>query len=267
MNILLEKMTWQEVAERLKEGYDMVLIPTGAMEAHGPMLPLDTDTYICYEITRRAAEMVAQEVRPVVTPPIWFSFSWHLMDYPGTITLKEETFANVVAEVCESLIHHGFKKVVIVNGHLGASGALHVALYRLKRKTDAFVVLLDWWTLVEDVIKEIIEPPVHHADDLETSISLALRRDVRTEKMVDEVPQLPIPKYIKPGLAAGPKVHIPMRIGEWSKSGVWGYATKASKEKGEKIVKKAIERLADFLRQLKELRWKETLKNKYNYFL
>lgn len=257
-NVLLAKMTWQDVRERLEAGYDIAIVPTGSIEQHGPMLPLDTDIYNCYEITKRAAEKVAEEVKPIVTPPIWSGFSYTHMDFPGTITLKEETFARVVTEVCESLIHHGFKKVVIINGHGANTAALHNARYRTKIKTDAFIAVADWWTFGWEMIRKTFERPIFHADDWETSVSLALGNDVEMERAVDEVPMMPLPKYIKLDLTASPpKVHFPLRMKEWSKSGVWGYPTKASKEKGEKCVEAAVNGLAEFLRDLKDLKWEE----------
>ena len=104
---LLAKMTWQEVADRLKKGYNIAIVPVGAFEQHGPMLPLDTDTYNVYNLILKAVEKVFKEVKPVVVPPLWCSYSWHFMDFPGTITLKEETFAEVLVQVCKSMIHHG----------------------------------------------------------------------------------------------------------------------------------------------------------------
>jgi len=264
--IRLEKMTWKEVDERLEAGAGIAIIPTGSVEQHGPMLPLDTDIYNCYQMTLKAAEKVADDVKLVVVPPVWFGYSWHFMDFPGTITLKEQTFTNVVVEVCKSMIHHGFKKIVIVDGHGGNHGALHEARYRLKEETDAFVVVFPWLTVAQELIK-LIKPPLHHADEMETSVSLALGNVVHMERAIDEVPNMPLPKYIKfDYMAPPPKVLIPLRMKEWSKSGSWGYPSRATKEKGEKIVEAVVNEFAEFLRELKAFDWKEKLGKKYDFF-
>jgi len=266
--ILLAKMTWEEVAERIKGGYNIAVVPTGAIEQHGPMLPLDVDIHNCYEIILKTAERVAKDVKPVVVPPIWFGFSWFFMDFPGTITLKEQTFTNVVIEVSKSLIHHGFKKIVIVDGHGGNHGALHEARYRLKAQTDAFVVVVGLSTFVPaDLVKELFRPPIHHADEVETAMSLALGNVVHMDRVVDEVPKGPLHKYIKFDYSAPPpKVLYPLRMKEWTKSGSWGYPSRATKEKGEKYVEAIVNGFAEFLRELKALDWKERLGNKYRYF-
>ncbi|MGY5858023.1 MAG: creatininase family protein, partial [Candidatus Thorarchaeota archaeon] len=118
MKYLLAKMTWPEVEEILKET-DIVLVPVGSTEQHGPALPVDTDAYITTELTLLLAEKIWSKQKVVVAPTMSFGYSPHHMDFKGTISLNESTLANVYVDICKSLDHHGFKKIILVNGHGG----------------------------------------------------------------------------------------------------------------------------------------------------
>jgi creatinine amidohydrolase len=251
--ILLAKMTWEDIEKRLTES-DLAIVPVGSTEQHGPALPVDNDAFTSYTIAVMAAEKVADYVKPVVTPPIPFGVSEHHMGFPGTITLPPELLAEVVTHVCGSLIHHGFKKIVIVNGHGGNDEALHMALHKLKKETDAFVCLVNWWEMAMDVIRENTDSPFFHADETETSVALALNQLVKTDKLTRTIPTTRIPEFIKPDFfASPPAVRVAWDMKELTSSGVVGDATKASREKGETIVKAVMERLVTFLTTLKDL--------------
>jgi len=251
--VLLSKMTWPEVRERLKVT-NIAMVPIGSIEQHGPALPLDTDIHNAYTVAKKAAERVAEDVKPVMTPPISFGFSDHHMDFPGTISIREDVLANFIIDVCKSLVHHGFKKIVIINGHGGNHAAIHMAVYTLKKETKAFIVYADLFNFAADVVRQLAEPPSYHADDVETSVAMALGQHVRKVKLVKEIARTPIPKYIKIDFSAPPPtVKIPVYLKEFTKTGVIGDPTKASREKGERIVEATVERLAEFLRQLKRI--------------
>lgn len=262
--VFLAKMTSPDVAERLKQGYSLAVVPIGSIEEHGLHLPLDTDIFDCYEIVKRAAMKVADDIKPVVAPPLYYGQSWNHMDFPGSITLREETFIDVVTDICKSLAYHGFNKILIVNGHGANRDPLHAVRYRLKRETSAFIMNLMWVDLVRDVIKDTTKPTGFysvHGGEFETSVYLYLDGDkVKMDKALDIKPKIPLPEYVSTRI-----IRIPLRFKEISETGAWGYATLASKEKGKKIVDAAVERLAKLLRKLKSFEWKETLKNKYMF--
>src|SRR2546421_9732312 len=107
---LIERLTWQQVAERITEGVDAVLIPIGTTEQHGPHMPLDTDCFIARSLCARAAEAGAEAgVEILVAPTLNVTLSWYHMQFPGSIRLSTTTFLQVFREVCESLHHHGFE--------------------------------------------------------------------------------------------------------------------------------------------------------------
>src|SRR5262245_33255696 len=111
---LLGEMTWMECREVIGEGR-LAVLPAGIIEQHGPQLPLDTDIFIANEISIRAAARVPDKV--VVVPPIVHGHSPHHMDFPGTLTVDPRHMLDYVLDVTMSLAYHGFKKILIVNGH------------------------------------------------------------------------------------------------------------------------------------------------------
>src|SRR3989442_2886238 len=115
---LIERMTWEEVDTRIKDGVDAVLLPIGTTEQHGPHMPLDTDCFIARSLAERAAELGDEQgVSVLVAPTMNVTLSWYHMQFPGAIRLSTPTFLQVFREICDSLVHHGFENLLAVNGH------------------------------------------------------------------------------------------------------------------------------------------------------
>jgi creatinine amidohydrolase/Fe(II)-dependent formamide hydrolase-like protein len=244
----LGELTWLDVEEFLK-AHKTVIVPVGSCEQHGPHLPLDTDAYDAFWLSLKAAEKAQCAL---VAPPIYYGVSLHHMDFPGTITLNPRTLEQVAYEVGVCLTKHGFNKILFENGHGGNTPALEAAAQRIKAETNAFVAI-DTVSLIPDFIEKFIETPYDaHAGEFETSTTLANRENLVARERIAK-PQLTLPKskYTKIGLKeTGPKVSWAFRTKELSNTGVIGDPTKASKDKGEKAWKLAIERLVDLLKEL-----------------
>lgn len=247
---MLGKMTSPEVKQRLAES-SVAIIPVGSTEQHGPALPLDNDHFAALQFAKMAAERLWKKVKVIVTPPVCFGFSPHHMGFKGTITLRETTLTDTIYDVCKSLDAHGFKNIIILNGHGGNSTAIANALHQLYGHTDARVFHIDWWTLASDKILEVATRPVYHACDMETSVSWYLGQRVLEDKRVDEPGTSLIPGYVEPDLfAPPPKASMMYSMTDITKSGVVGYARKATKEKGKLIADVVLERLAKFIEEL-----------------
>ncbi len=243
-------MTWPEVEDRLKES-DIAIVPVGSTEQHGPALPLDNDHFAATQIAKMVAEKLWDNVKVVVTPPIAFGYSPHHMGFKGTITLRESTLSDVIIDVCTSLASHGFKQIVLINGHGGNTTAIGNALHSLHKNIDAQVFNIDWWTVASDKILEVATRPVYHACDMETSVSMYLGQQVLEDKLVDEPGKSPVPGFVEPDLfAPPPKVSMMYSMKDITDSGVVGYATKATKEKGKQIADVALERIVKFILKL-----------------
>jgi creatinine amidohydrolase len=250
---LLAKMTWQEVEDALKES-DIALIPIGSTEQHGPALPVDNDAYLATQFALQAAENVAEHVKVVVTPTINFGFSPHHMQFKGTITLSEPTLVSVIVDVCKSLVHHGFRKIVLINGHGGNSTAIENALHEMSGVVEARIFSINWWDLAADKIKEIATRPVFHACDMETSVAWYMNQRVLEEKRVDEPGISPFPGFVEADmLAQTPHISAAFMMKDITNSGVVGFSTKATKEKGRQISEVVLDRLTEFILRLSKM--------------
>lgn len=127
-------MTWQEVQAGLEES-TLAVVPTASVEQHGPHLPLAVDTIRARELGRRIASELGCFLAPVVRPGL----SAHHMDFPGTITLTEETFKRVVTDYCESLAEHGLTDIALFTSHGGNADALNEAAEAIDSRLDANV--------------------------------------------------------------------------------------------------------------------------------
>jgi creatinine amidohydrolase len=250
---LLARMTWPEVEERLKE-CDIALVPLGSTEQHGPALPVSTDHYIATQFAYKAAEMIWEKHKVVVTPTVTFGFSPHHMEFKGTITLSELTLSSMIADICHSLAQHGFKRIVLVNGHGGNETAISNAMHDMHGNIDAKVYHVNWYGLVGDKIKEVVTPPAYHACDMETSVAWFLGQRVLEDKRVDEPGKVLVPGFVIPDmLAPPPKAAVSYNFKEITDSGVVGYSTKATKEKGKLIADAVLERLVNFIIEIAKI--------------
>jgi creatinine amidohydrolase/Fe(II)-dependent formamide hydrolase-like protein len=249
----LGELTWPDVKSFLAT-HNVVIVPVGSCEQHGPHLPIDTDAYDALWLSLKAAEKAQCAL---VAPPIYYGVSSHHMDFPGTVTLSPQTLEHLAYEVALSLTKHGFRKILFENGHGGNTPALEAAAQRIKADTNAFVAI-DTVSLIPDFIEKFIETSYDaHAGEFETSTTLANRENcVVKERIKKPKIKLPESKYTKIGLKeTGPKISWAFRTKEISEAGVIGDPTKASKEKGEAAWKLAIERLADLLKELDKMKF------------
>jgi len=239
-----------EVRDRLKES-KIAIIPFGSVEEHGRHLPLGTDNFILMEIIKRAVALVAEEVKPVVAPLIPYGWDEWGMNWPGTISLRNETAQAVLRDVCISLIRHGFKKIVIANGCGANYIAVNPLVHELAFETGAFIVhyrLIGTETNLAEKIKET-NLPEFHAGEIETSMLMAC--GVRTKMELAEGY-----KGYPPFLTRLRKEYGADHSWPWPflhESGTFGDPSFASKEKGEKMLNYLAEKFADFLRELKHV--------------
>lgn len=254
--IWLNEMDWTEVDEYLKDN-DVVLVPIGSMEQHGPAAPLGLDTYVSIALVKD----VAKQTGVISTPPIWFGDSTHHLGFPGTISIKTETLTEYVKDVIRSLAKHGFKKIVIVNGHkITNLPALNSAVRNIKEFefTDLFLAVIDPIKIGMEAAK-VREAKEHHAGELEISHLMYKFPDlIKNDKIPKEEPDLEgkYSKYMKSDLfKGGIGIDIPWSSKEqrkFTKSGVISDATKASKEKGEKYHKDMVKEIVNFVEWLKK---------------
>lgn len=257
----IERMTWEEVQARIDAGVDAVLLPIGTTEQHGPHMPLDTDCFIARALCERtAAHAEAEGASLLVAPTLNVTLSWYHMQFPGSMRLQTTTFLQVFREVCDSLVHHGFERIVAVNGHGGNVAALTVAVNHYLETTGRRVFLAQWWDLAADVLQEV-EGPMIHAEEAETSLALALGQRVLMERATRDAwdrgeavraAGLAWTSLGQYGMRhAGPKVVVPMdMLRDITASGVVGDATRARAETGERMVAVLVPRLVQVCKDM-----------------
>ncbi|MCB0643966.1 MAG: creatininase family protein, partial [Phaeodactylibacter sp.] len=136
-DILWETMSWPEIEEKLKE-VDTAILPCGAIEQHGPHLPVDVDYYDADWMAKVVAEQ-CQEPRPFVLPAIPYGVSYHHSAFKGTISVTNNALSALVYDIGMSLAHNGIKKLVILNGHGDNKPTLTYAAQMINRDSKIFV--------------------------------------------------------------------------------------------------------------------------------
>ena len=262
----LFEMSYVDVREWL-EKTDIVMVPFGSLEQHGPHLPIGCDSIEAWLATTRAA--VKADVPH--TPLVWMGYSPQHMRGPGegmgTITMRASTFQALLYDIGRSLIHHGFNKIVYVDGHTSNLKVVDPFLRNLRYDTGAFVAC--YRADSEDkpeLVREIIEAPPEetpgwHGSEIETSACLLYDEELVRLDRVQQDRAHP-PRWLPEGFR---KVNgnayveldgyegavIPMDHHEYSDSGLIGNPFRGSKEKGELIAEKVSDELAKFLSKLK----------------
>jgi len=245
---LIEEMTPQEITDALKE-IDTVVVPLGSVEQHGPHLPVGTDTLIPITV----AKHVAEKIKVLVAPPIYYGNSLSMVDMKGVFTVSPETLASLLQDLCKSFSKQGFKRIVFINGHGGNKQVSSFIGQKARIETGALIVRIDWWDIAAEDIPKICESVVVHADEGETSMMLACRPDlVDMKKAVKDDTYDKLVKALTGGKPKNmPQVFVPFQ--KWSKTGLIGNATKASKIKGKKILDTVVNNIVNFLQQLDRL--------------
>ena len=253
------EMIWYEIKHAAEQDRVAVL-PVATIEDHGPHLPVDTDVLLTSEICDRAVGRIPEDA--ILVPVVPHGYSPHHMDFHGTITIAWDTFIKYVQDVCCSLAYHGFKRILVVNGHGSNTSPLDLSarLSNIEYEGKILCASVNHWDLrkvkeVGGALRESGYGGTSHAGEYETSLYLALKPDlVKMDKAVDE--RSPLPSSFKTDLLSGthPEGSAARLIPYWSSqtaSGVLGDATKATKEKGDKFLEAAIVGLIDLIRELK----------------
>jgi creatinine amidohydrolase len=183
----LPHLTWPEVRQRLADN-DLVIIPFGALEQHGPALPIGTDTLDAVAVAREAA----RRVNALCAPVLWPGLSGHHMGFPGTITLTEETFCRVAMEAAGCLAQHGARRILLTNGHGGNEATLGYLAHRITQETAAAAMLFGITEIRKVYLTdENIDKLDVHAGVAETAVVMYEQPElVRREKLEKPVLRL-----------------------------------------------------------------------------
>jgi hypothetical protein len=124
----------------------VAIVPFGAIEQHGPHLPVEVDSLLGHDVALRTARKMAARAEPVVVlPMVWTGVSEHHMSFGGTITLDLATYAALAEGICRSLVRHGFRRLVLLNGHGGNDNALRCIADDLTPKLGVPIIQFTYW--------------------------------------------------------------------------------------------------------------------------
>lgn len=252
-------MSWPQI-ERYLEQLDVALLPVGAVEQHGPHLPLDTDAFDASYLARRVAE-ACNHPRPLVMPLVPYGVSYHHSDFRGTLSIGNETLADLIYDIGMSAAANGVRKLVIINGHGGNEPALNYAAQKINRDAHIFVCVDSGETSDVD-IKALVETPNDvHAGEIETSTSLAVRPHlVRRSLAVSEIPRFSS-RYLDFSSIRGVSWYA--YTDKISESGIMGNPLLATAQKGEKIWEIMIAHLVALVEDLKQMTLEEIHHRRY----
>jgi creatinine amidohydrolase len=173
----LAEMTWPAVQALSKE--TPIVFPVAALEQHGPHLPVFTDSALLGEILRRTAERLGSRV--LFAPLQWLGNSDHHLDFAGTLSAPPRTYLDLLAALLENFIQHGFKRLVILNGHGGndvpARQAVFEVRQRHRHRADLLLLAATYWMLGGrpwEAEPGLVQRQMGHADEWETSMMLRL---------------------------------------------------------------------------------------------
>ncbi len=244
--VLWNRMT-AETLRRKANDDALVLLPVASTEQHGPHLATGVDTFLCTEVCRRTALKVAARRPVVVAPTVWMGLAEHHMRFGGTFTVSLVTWQAILTDLCDSVLRHGFTRILIVNGHGGNMAALSALTTDLTRELDASIGTTSYWALASQsgAIAAILEDQhgIIHACEGETSMMMAAFPDLVDESRLGEA-NGPAPSM---GELLSPPLLKWRSLAEITDTGVLGNAAKASAEKGERLLDAITDALAQAL--------------------
>lgn len=249
--ILLADLTATAFAA-MSDELELVLIPVGAHEQHGPALPVSTDTLSAQVLSGLAATLLRPRV--AVAPPVPWGVSWQHLGIPGTISLREETLIAIVEDVVRSLHGFGIERFLIVNTHGGNNAALQIAVERCHRDHGVPVVASVYaYSLIASAAQDVLgSDAVGHGGGDESAVVLAIRPDLvdRSAFGTREVNE-PVRRVQAIVRAAGGV--LPLEQHRTTPSGVNGDSTHASPEAGSAILGKAAGQLRAIAEELLDI--------------
>lgn len=252
------EMTWPQVREAAAQDR-VAIVPVAVIEDHGPHLPIDTDLRLCLAVCEGAAALAGSHV--VLVPAINHGYTPHHLDFPGPITIGAHTFIKYGVDVCKSLVHHGFRRILIVNGHGSNAPFVDIIARLTVVETGALAAAVNYWAApgVREAAERLRESDaiggMNHACEFETSIYLALRPDlVDMTKAVRELSHEPTKNYWTDLVVGDGPLVMMEHWSALSASGVMGDPTKATAEKGKRLLAAAAAGLVELVDELRARR-------------
>ncbi len=249
-DLLLANLSWPEVRD-LIDDVDLVLIPVGSNEQHGPNLSVNFDIAHSAEFCRRVSERVYPKV--LVAPAVPWGVSFHHMNFPGTITLSTDTFNQVLLEIVDSLHQHGFNRFLFVNGHGGNVAPLGVAVVDIQEAVNPVFVgacsIFNFQDRVEIDKLYTTTGEGGHACERETSVGMYLAPETVKTDALAPGQMTDLSRGFRKTLAKY-GVSVPYSFDAFTTDGALGDATLSTFEYGRDLTERALDNMVGFIEEL-----------------
>ncbi len=237
MNRYLGTVNWKEADRMMKEAR-AVILPLGSTEQHGYHMCLETDNIVALHVAMELAERTDCVVMPVLN----YGQAWSACDFPGTFNVKEKHYIEIIKDLVKSIEEKGARNIILFSGHWGNVAPIKIACRELLDEDGYNNVYHMSYTNLKKTSEGIMETPLwhgsgFHAGEIETSIMLKISPEsVNMDNAVIDYPETPKGYEIRP-------VHW----SEFATTGIFGDATKATAEKGEKYLERWLNELVELI--------------------
>lgn len=243
------RLTWEEMNEAI-EMQKLIILPTGSTEQHGRHLPLEVDAFlvesVCLEVGRRIPEQV------LILPTVSYGLNLHHIDFPGTIHIEPEIFIDFCLNITKSVAYHGFKKILIVNGHGSNSPLVDLIARKTVLSTESLCAAVNYFSLAVEEFNKVRDTEViAHSDEFETSLYLYLAPE-RVQMDKAKADSDVIGKYMSSDSTGDYPVRFNDFWGRWTESGVHGNPNSATAEKGKIIFEASVSGLVEVVDEFRE---------------
>lgn len=225
-----------------------VVVPIAAVEQHGHHLPVFTDSLLLGEIVARAEQRLGERV--IWAPLLWLGNSHHHLDFPGTLSASPRTYLDILNDLMDNFTCHGFRRIVLLNGHGGnivpASQAVFETRQKYRDRPDLLLLSATYWTLGANPREAepsagFVQDRMGHACEWETSMILRLAPDLVGG--LEEVQAVPFGNPFEPGTRG-------WITRERSAAGHIGDPRAASAQKGETLFRLFSDDVVRFLERV-----------------
>jgi creatinine amidohydrolase len=195
MALLLAELGWPDVQEYLQRD-DRLILVVGSTEQHGRHMVFGSDVMQPWEIALRLSERTGV----LLAPPLNYGMSLHHMGFPGSLSLRPQTLTSIIIDLAESAYLHGFRHILLLNGHGGNTAAMQVALAEALHELHGLEINLGiWWR--EPQVRAVLDAAFPgeasgHADAGETSMIMAIQPDVLRLERAAHNPEAPRPAFL-----------------------------------------------------------------------
>lgn len=230
----LSRLSWIEAREAIQQAR-VGLLPVGAMEQHGPHLPVGTDWYIASYI----AGEVAMSKERLLVPGLQVGVSREHRQFWGTLTVSPNALREQAVSLARSLARHGLHKIVFVNGHGSNCGPLEDAVRDL-RDEKIFAFVFNWWQSIAATLRTLFPDPTAHAGSIETSLMLAIEPElVSFERFAEAGTVAQWGTYVE-------GVRVGFDAADFTEKGNVGDPKLADSDKGKRVLSAACDSLNRF---------------------